>query len=355
MQMTRRTAIAGGVALAAAGAPTPVRLPRPIRVGLIEFDGHAGEITGQLKNLPDVELAAVCAKDQKVLARQGRSPLLAKAAQYSDYNQMLDREKLDVVAVCNNNGERAEAVLACTRRNINVIAEKPLAITRADYDKVRKSVLESRVSLGMLLPMRYDPPYKALRQIVADGLVGEVTQIGSQKSYKLGTRPEWFRKRSTYGSTILWIGIHMIDLMRWTSGREFVQAAGFQSKVGPEVGDMETVSASVFQLDNGGVAALRMDYFRPETAATHGDDRVRLAGTKGVAEYMAATGVTLITQGEKPRVLTELPPAGSVFVDYLQATYNGKAPTLTLQEIWRVNEITLAAHEAAESGRIVRA
>jgi hypothetical protein len=70
---------------------------------------------------------------------------------------------------------------------------------------------------------------------------------------------------------------------------------------------------------------------------------------------MAATGVTLMAQGEKPRVITELPPRGSVFVDYLQATYNGKAPTLTLQEIWRVNEITLAAHEAAESGQIVRA
>jgi hypothetical protein len=118
---------------------------------------------------------------------------------------------------------------------------------------------------------------------------------------------------------------------------------------------METVSASVFQLDNGGLATLRMDYFRPETASSHGDDRLRLAGTTGVAEYMAATGVTLVTASEKPRVLTELPAKQSVFVDYLEAAYNGKAPTLTLEEIWRVNEITLAAHEAAESGKIIRA
>ena len=58
---------------------------------------------------------------------------------------------------------------------------------------------------------------------------------------------------------------------------------------------METATASVLQLDNGGLATLRVDYFRPETAPTHGDDRLRLAGTKGIVEYQASTGVTLMT------------------------------------------------------------
>jgi hypothetical protein len=70
---------------------------------------------------------------------------------------------------------------------------------------------------------------------------------------------------------------------------------------------------------------------------------------------MLATGVTLVTASEKQRVVTDLPPRQSLFTDYLNATYNGAAPTLTLEEIWRANEITLAAHEAAESGRIVKA
>ena len=279
---------------------------------------------------------------------------MGSAAQYRDYRQMLDREKLDVVAVCNNNGERAAAILACVERGLNVVAEKPLAIAWQDLRAVRKAVESKRISFGMLLPMRYDPPYKALKQIVADGRIGEVVQVSSQKSYKAGKRPDWFKDPKTYGSTILWIGIHMIDLMRFTSGREFTHAAGFQARVGlPDVGRMETVTTSIFRLDNGGLGNLRMDYFRPETASSHGDDRLRLAGTKGVAEYMAATGVTLVTDREKQRVITELPPKGSLFIDYLEATYNGKAPTLTTADIWRVNEITLAAHEAAETGRTI--
>jgi hypothetical protein len=97
-----------------------------------------------------------------------------------------------------------------------------------------------------------------------------------------------------------------------------------------------------------------MDYFRPASAGSHGDDRLRLAGTKGIAEYMAATGVTVVSTGAKPRKVEQLPEGGSVFIDYLEAVYNGKPETLTLTDIYRVTEITLRAHEAAERHAIVK-
>jgi predicted dehydrogenase len=354
MPVSRRSLLAGGIALSAAAAEA-VKLPRKIRVAILGFDGHVSEITSPLPQLPDVEITAICDASPSVLARQAKNPRLAGAHQYRDHEEMLRREQLDVVAVCNKNSERAGAVLACVERGLNVVAEKPLAISRADYMRVKQAVTAKKVSLGLLLPMRYTPQYAALKRIVDSGAIGEVVQISSQKSYKAAGSPPWRRERSTYGSTILWIGIHMIDLMRWSSGREFMDATAWQTRVGmPELKDQENVSASVFRLDNGGFAILRMDYLRPETAPTHGDDRLRLAGTKGVAEYMAATGVTLVTAGEKPQTLTDLPSGGDLFIDYLQATYNGKAPTISLPDIWRVNEITIAAHESAEKGQTVR-
>src|SRR3954469_1642273 len=109
----------------------------------------------------------------------------------------------------------------------------------------------------------------------------------------------------------------MIDLMRYTSGREFTEAVGLQTHIGfPELGEMENVTASIFKLDNGGLATLRMDYLRTESAATHGDDRLRLAGTKGVAEYQESTGVTLMTTSQKPQVIESLPKRQSVFIDF---------------------------------------
>jgi predicted dehydrogenase len=342
-------------ALAAPLAAEPLKLSRKIRVAIIGLEGHTGEITGPLPSLPDVEIVAVSDPDTVSLKRFIQShAALAKARPYADYSSMLDAETLDLVAVCNNNGERAAAVLACIDRKLHVIAEKPLSINRPDLQRIRAAVSRQGINLGMLLPMRYEPHYRALRDLVRAGALGEVAQISAQKSYKTGEREAWYTRRETYGSTVLWIGTHMIDLMRFTSGREFTHVSSFMGRVGfPELGAMENTTVSAFRLDNRGAATLHMDYYRPETASTHGDDRLRLAGTEGVAEYMAATGLTLMTKTSKPAVIDKLPPRGSVFVDFLAHVYLGKPASLPLQDIYRVCEVALAASEAGLTGKVV--
>jgi predicted dehydrogenase len=333
-----------------------VSMPRKIRLGIIGLvpGAHSGDILSPLNRLPDVEVVAIAEPQTELIERAQKNPRLARAKAYADPRRMLDAEKLDVVGVCNTQGERAAAVIECAQRKLNVIAEKPLAITREQQERVRKAVESSGVKLGMLLPMRYSAPYKALQQIVSSGEIGDVIQISSQKSYKLGQRPDWFKKQETYGSTILWIGIHMIDLMRFASGRKYTHATSFMGRTGfPNLGDMETTTSTSFRLDNGGTATLHMDYCMPETNPTHGDDRLRLAGTKGVAEYMAATGVTLITSSKKPGKLEKLPEAGTLFIDYLEYAFNGKPATLTHEEIFAACDATLAAHEAAVKGKVV--
>ena len=69
-----------------------------------------------------------------------------------------------------------------------------------------------------------------------------------------------------------------------------------------------------------------MDYLRPRPAATHGDDRLRLAGTKGIVEYQASTGVTLTTSDHSPEIIRELPEQKWLFADFLESIYLGKAP-----------------------------
>ena len=163
------------------------------------------------------------------------------------------------------------------------------------------------------------------------------------------------RDRATYGGTIPFIGVHMVDLMRFTSGRELVEAVSFEGRVGhPELREMENTTATIFRLDNSGTAALHMDYLRPDTAPSWGDDRLRLAGTRGVLEYQAATGVTLITGERGPRQITTLPPDGSLFLDFLESVYHGVPAGLSLADIYRVNEIVLAARESADRHQMVK-
>ena len=352
---TRRAILqAGAVALA---APATVRLPRPVRVGIIGLEGHFSEVLEAAKVAPEIQVAAVTASKPRERQRLASNKALAAAKPYDDYRRMLDAEKLDAVCICSENHQRAATVIACAERGVAIAAEKPLTLSLSDLDAVKKAVARYKVPLTMLLPMRFSPPYLAMQKIVASGEIGEPIAIGAQKSYKLGLdrgqRPDWMRRRSTYGGTIPYIGIHMVDLMRFAGGREFVEAAAFHSTVAmPDLGEMENNTAIIYRLDNRGTANLRMDYLRPETAPTHGDDRLRIAGTKGVVEYQAET-LTLITASQAPRRITDLPERSSLFADFLDSIYNSKTHLLPLADVYRVTEIVLRTRDAADSSRVV--
>jgi len=352
MAITRRAVLIGASALQAVGAPATVRLPHKVRVAIVGFEGHSDEILAPLPQLPDVEITAICDPDPAELERQRRHPALARATAYPKSGEMFAREKLDLVAVCNNDGERAAAILDCLAHGTHVIAEKPLALRKEDLRSIQAASKRSGKQVGILLPLRFEPAFLQMRKAVESGIIGEVGIIDAQKSYKAGARAEWYRHRSTYGGTIPWVGIHMIDLMHFVGGREFRDVWAVAANVSaPQLGEMENSAAALFRLDNGGAATLRLDYFRPESAASHGDDRLRIAGTKGVLEYRQETGVIFL--GDAQAKLPPLPEAQSVFVDFLEKVYLGKPSTLSDAEIFRVNEITLGAQEAADSRRIV--
>src|SRR5207237_7755236 len=142
----------------------------------------------------------------------------------------------------------------------HVVAEKPLAITLGDLARIKKAVAQSGIRLSMLISMRFEGAFRAMKQIVDSGEIGEVAQISAQKSYKLGERAEWMRHRDTFGGTIPYIAVHMVDLMRFTSGREMTEAVSFQSRIGnPEMGDMENTTATILRLDNSVTAGLHLD------------------------------------------------------------------------------------------------
>ena len=354
--MNRRTLFYAAAAFAAEPpAIDTVRLPRKIRLGLLGLEaGHVGEVTNHLTRVPDVEVVALADPDPALRARFAANPRVAQAKQYPDWRQLLAQEKLDLVAINNNSGERAAAILACVARGLDVLAERPLALSKADLDKIKRSVAARKVALGALFPMRFGAPYQAIKKVVAEGSIGQVLQMTAQKSYQIATRAPWFLKRESYGGTIGWIGIHLIDLMRWTSGREIRQVASFNTRPGlPGMGEMDGVTGSVFKLDNGGVATMHLDYLRPRKAPSHGDDRLRLIGTAGVVEYQAASGVTVITHDRPPAPIDPLPKPQSLFVDFLESTYNGKPSGLPLADVYRASDIALATERATVEGRVI--
>jgi predicted dehydrogenase len=206
----------------------------------------------------------------------------------------------------------------------------------------------------MLLTMRFGGAYLAVKEIVESGAIGEVVQMASQKSYKLGERPEWMKSKNTFSGIIPYIGIHSIDLMRWTSGREFVAVAAFQSNIAhPEIRDMEDNATVALQMDNGGTAAVRLDYLRPPSAPTHGDATLRLAGSKGIIEVTNdSRDVMLLPTNQSPEAVA-IPPSMSFLGDFLDSLKSEHEHLIPMEDAFRLTEICFKAREAAEKREIV--
>ena len=181
---TRRAILRTG---SAALAPLlQAQQPRPVRVGIIGLEGHFSEVTEAAKVRSEIQIVAVAAGKPREIQRFSGNRALAGAKRYDDYRRMLDAEKLDVVAICDENGQRAASVIACAEHGLAIAAEKPLAISLEEADAVKKSIARRNVRLTMLLPMRFEPHYAAMRTILQSGEIGEPVALGAQKSYKLG-------------------------------------------------------------------------------------------------------------------------------------------------------------------------
>jgi predicted dehydrogenase len=323
--------------------------------GFIGLGGHYGAILRDVPMRDDVRLAAVADGDRNALDRaRSHSSIDADTGFYLDYREMLEKEKLDLVTICLTDGERAEVIHDCAQAGIHIISEKPLAMNMEELSAIREVVSDNNIQLSMLLTMRFEGTYLKMKEIVERGTIGEVIQMTAQKSYKLGQRPEWMKHRDTFSGIIPYIGIHAIDLLRWTSGREFVEVAAFQSNVAhPEIGNMEDNATVILRMDNGGTASVRLDYLRSPSAPSHGDATMRLAGSSGIVEVTNdGKDMTLMTTDQPPETIS-IPPSKSFLGDFLDSLEGEHAPLLTMEDAFRVTEICLKAREAAETREIV--
>ncbi len=332
-----------------------------MKVSLIGLDGHPKQVLEGIPKLEDVELVAIADSNKAAVVAALKAPVAAKASAYADWREMLDREKPDVVGVCDVPGERPEVLIELAKRNIHIVTEKPLATTFEDLARVRDAVGRSLSHLSMLLTMRFEAPYMAMREAIRGGAIGKVVLASAQKSYKLETgRPAWQKVRVKCGGIITFIGCHALDLIRWTTGEEFTQVTGFSSTAGlQDWNEFEDNAVLSLKLLGGGAATVHLDFHRPMNSRSHGDDRLRVVGSEGIIEVTNSDPVqtitkqvVLVTKSRGPERLT-LPNPGQLFVDFVTALRNGSQPRITAHDAFTITQICLHARHAADTGAVI--
>jgi predicted dehydrogenase len=326
-----------------------------MRIAIIGLKGHHNVVTDGAREMGGCQIVAVSDDNpQAVSDFVAAEPLANGADTYADWRHLLEHAMFDLACVGDENGIRAEQLLALAARGGHIITEKPLTTNLDDLARVRAALNNSPGRMTMLLTMRHEAKYATMRRLVQEGAIGTVCQVTSQKSYRWGERPTWQMSRARLGGIIPFIGIHALDLMRWVTGLEYSRIAAFHGRLGkPEMLETED-SASILALFAGGATATaRLDYLRPMTAPTHGDDRIRVAGGLGIIESVGdEPDLRLVTTSREPvRIPAE--PTANLFVDFVNAIGENRPSRITADDAYRITELVLRARDSADGHGLV--
>ncbi len=155
------------------------------------------------------------------------------------------------------------------------------------------------------------------------------------------------------------IGIHVFDWLLWILGDRFEEVSGFESTAARPEWACASHAAYVLRLSDAGMATVTMDYLRPEAAPTHGDERIRIAGTAGVVEVSTGYGTGTLIDAQGVHEL-EVAPALPWFAGFLSAAARWRGlpvpeipHVLPQWEVFRATEVALKTQVAVETGRPV--
>lgn len=321
-----------------------------LRVVIIGMRGHTGYVVSALPQLPEVDVVGIANGDcdddltslTEALQEAGQNP-----THYESYRDMLDSESADLVVVAGPFERTSEYVLAAIAANARVFAEKPLA---GSLDALREIIAEAKHpdQVVPMMGLRFDPAFYTAYAAVQEGAIGEIRLLNAQKSYRLGKRPAFFQQRESSTGLIPWVGSHVMDCFWWFTRRQARRVYASHSSVANEGhGDLEVTAHCQVLYDDGVSASASLDYLRPANAPSHGDDRIRIAGTTGVIEVRNGQ-VWLVNDendGSEPLELLEPP---SLFAAMVQGDVQLPDAVPNLTDAAHVTALALAARDAAD-------
>ena len=320
------------------------------KVAIIGASGHWPYVTKGLKVCPDAGLVGVAPGVPEEMERV-KSTFESRLSQgvplFEDWQAMLDEVKPDVAVINPYFYLNGPITIECLKRGIHCFTEKPLTFYREELERIQELVSTKDLKLSTMLPSRYDPAFYAAFRAVRDGRIGDPIQVTAQKSYKSGPKPEWQHTRKQFGGLISWVGSHALDWINWVTDNGVGEIKAMETRQDNHGnGEMESCSIVLMRLENGGQAAANIDYLRPKGAASHGDDRLRVAGSKGVVEVMNGQAKLITPDGEEELPLEE--PL-EMFAEFLKHIDDDSHPyRQSLEDVYALTDVCIRAQEAAD-------
>ena len=107
------------------------------------------------------DIDASCMKDKVLKFKLGDG-----VKQYTDYREMVEKEKPELVAVCTESGKHAEIALFCISHGCHCIIEKPIALSIADADAIVSASIKYHVKVCACHQNRFNKSVQIIREAI---------------------------------------------------------------------------------------------------------------------------------------------------------------------------------------------
>lgn len=315
---------------------------------------HARGYANQIRENPETELVAVWDEEEyggKQIAEE------YNVAFYSDLDEILDRDDVDAVVVDAITSDHPKVMIAAAEAGKHIFTEKALAITVDGCDQIIDAVEKAGVKFMISLPTRCDPDIVLAKQVLDDGLLGDLTFGRGRIAHSAGL-DKWFKGPSFWfgdskragGGALFDLGCHRVDIMRWLMG----EPKSAISKINNFTDNypIDDNSVSVVEFANKALGVIDVSW-------THrsGPNMLELYGTEG--SIVAGHGdlhfeTRKLSDEEKAEYIARRPePTPSAMQQWVNSILRNEPMQITIQDGRNLTELMQAFYMSADQGRSI--
>jgi len=306
--------------------------PAPeLRVGVVGYGVmgkahcYAYRVAPMLRRLPVTPVVSV-------ISGRNEAAVAAAAVAYgvpehtTDWRALVGRDDIDIVDICTPPGTHAEIAAAAAAAGKAVLCEKPLAVSYPQAAAALAAVTSAGVHHAVSFNYRRLPALALMRQMIADGVIGEVrlwraTWL-SDEFTDPATPHDWRFDARLGGTTIADLGSHLIDLAHLQVGGIRTLCAQVETFIkerpapggGTRAVTVDDAASALLRFDSGAIGTMEVaratSRSRP-TAATARWSSTTRASTSCATAALATTSTCMACGEFGPNTpATRTPPTG---------------------------------------------
>ena len=323
-------------------------------------------ITAAVNN--KLEIAAVCdvvpEHMESLLAQHGMQGDLS-IHRYTDYKKMIETEKPVFAAIATESGLHAEIALFCIEHGVNVVIEKPIAMSMADADRIVAEAKQYGVKVCACHQNRFNPAVQAARRALEAGRFGKLSHGSIHVRWNRGRgyyeQAPWRGTWALDGGCLMNQCIHGIDLLRWMMGDEVDTVYGQTAQRFHDYLECEDIGMAVVKFKNGAIGTIEgttnvYPKNLEETLYLFGETgTVKIGGTStnniDVWNFADETGDDRRLKGLQESTSNVYGNGHTaVYADVIDAIMQNRRPYIDAEAGRRALEMVLAVYQSAASG-----